>query len=304
MQTYSSEMEPCAPFDFGKSLAFLGEFAPMRSEQQVEARRLTKAAMIVGRPVVFEVREAEGATLERPRLTYTLFSNEPLGPTEREAATDRIGFFLSLDDDLRPFYALASEDAPLRQVVERLYGYHQLKFLTPFEIGCWAVLTQRTPMPAAQRMKRALVARYGGRLAVGDAVYEAFPEPAALADVSPEDLTMLIHNERKAQYLNAVAQFFAGTDERWLHEGDYDEVTARLRTVNGIGAWSASFILVRGLGRMERTPVGEPELVRAVARVYGPEHATPEGIAKLAARYGRRQGYWAHYLRVGDLPIA
>lgn len=301
--TYAGELEPFAPFDFGKSLGFLGAFPPTRGEQQITARSLTKAVMTTGRPVVFTVQQTESGNVERPALAFTLAAEAALDDAQRAAALDRIRFFLSLDDDLRPFYALAREDTAFAPVVERLYGYHQAKFVTPFENACWAVLTQRTPMLAARRMKSALVERYGRQLTVDGAAYEAFPEPAALASAALDELAALLHNERKAHYVCASARYFAEADERWLREGDYDEVAARLRAVNGIGAWSASFILIRGLGRMERMPAGGQELAHAVRRVYGPERATPEGIAQLAAHYGRWQGYWGHYLRVMDLPI-
>lgn len=37
----------------------------------------------------------------------------------------------------------------------------------------------------------------------------AFPEAAALAATSPNDLAALLHNERKAHYLHTVARAFA-----------------------------------------------------------------------------------------------
>ncbi len=216
------------------------------------------------------------------------------------AVVDRIAFFLSLDDDLRPFYALARDDPPFAPILERLYGYHQVKFLTPFENACWAVLSTRTPMPAARKLKDALTERFGGSLIVDGTLHLAYPEPARLAAVDPADLAATLGDGRKARYLSGIARAFAGTDEGWLRSAPYDEVEAWLRRLDGIGPWSSAFVLLRGLGRMERVPA-EKRLLEAVAGVYGQGRTmTSRDVERIAARYGPWQGYWAHYLRAAS----
>lgn len=81
----------------------------------------------------------------------------------------------------------------------------------------------------------------------------------------------------------------------WLREGDYDEVLAWLKGINGIGDWSASFIMLRGLGRVERLPMNEAKVVQAFKKIYGAN----ADMKRIGERYGAYQGYWAHYLRVG-----
>lgn len=63
-----------------------------------------------------------------------------------------------------------------------------------------------------------------------------------------------------------------------------------------VGTWGAAFVLLRGLGRMERVPA-EQNLVAAASRVYGRDLDQDE-VERIGAQYGRWQGYWAHYLRV------
>ncbi|MFI0151405.1 hypothetical protein [Streptomyces lydicus] len=65
----------------------------------------------------------------------------------------------------------------------------------------------------------------------------------------------------------------------------------------GIGPWSASFLLIRGLGRTEHL-IPDKEMMRAAQRVYGHDFDAA-AFAALTTRYGRHQGYWGHYLRVG-----
>jgi DNA-3-methyladenine glycosylase II len=300
LHTVTGTLEPRAPFDFAKTLSFLKAFSPTAGEQTLAETTITKAVTLHGQAVAFELRSV--GSIEQPRLAYTLFSERPLSDEEHAAIADRIRFFLSLDDDLEPFYALGRDDPAFAPVIERFYGLHQPKFLTPFEIACWAILGQRIPMPIAHRIKLALVERFGSSITVNGETHRAFPEPDQLAAIDPADLASVVRNERKLEYLSAVTQFFQEVDESFLRAGDYTQVAARLRGVRGIGEWSAHFILVRGLGRMERVSVLDQELAKAAARLYnnGQPMSSAE-IQRIFDRYDVWQGYWAYYTRIAML---
>jgi len=295
MTLYSTHgaLTPTAPFDFDKSLDFLGLFAPMEGEQMLLARALAKAVLIHGQIVVFEI--AGSGSVEQPRLDYTLRSDLPLGDATRAAAEDRIAFFLSLPDDLRPFYAIGLDDRPFAPVIERLYGYHQVKFLTPFEHTCWAILGQRIPMNVAQTIKQKIAETFGTSLEVDSVTYHAFPEAKRLlaaADRLPE----IVHHGRKAEYLLSAAHAFVDVDEHWLRSAPSDQVEAWLLKIKGIGEWSARFIMIRGLGHMDRMSIGEGRLTERVRELYGRD-LSEDQIRAIGARYGKYQGYWAYYLR-------
>jgi DNA-3-methyladenine glycosylase II len=295
----SGTLAPTAPFDFDKSLHFINGFGPMAGEQAVGGRVLTKAVFAGGQAIVFQV-ESTG-NVEQPRLAYTLHAEHAIDATTQRAAEDRIGFFLSLRDDLAPFYALAEDDLLFAPIARRFYGYHQIKFLTPFECAAWAVLTQRNAMPIARNLKRALAERYGASLEVAGQAYWAFPVAPMLAQADPGVLYDLMPNLRRAEYLQAVAIAFSGADEQWLRSAPYAEVIGWLRGINGIGAWSAGFILLRGLGRTEQLPSGEAKLSTAASKLYGRGRTlSDQSIHDIAGRYGAWQGYWAHYLRAAS----
>jgi len=296
--TNRTRLNATAPFDFDQSLRFVEMFSPMAGEQSLTGRALTKAVSIGGRAVVFRL-EAAGS-VDEPAVDCALFADAPLAPAEIASAHDRAAFYLSLADDLRPFYRVGCADPAMAPIIQRLYGLHQVKFPTPFEIACWAILTQRNRIAAARGLKRALVARFGRALTVGGSAYAAFPEATDLADGPADDLTPIVGTERRAQYIRSVARAFAEVDEQWLRTGPYGDVEAWLRGVKGLGPWSAAFILVRGLGRMERLPVVEGELLAAANRAYGAGRSLAAAeVDAIAARYGADRGYWAYYLRSG-----
>lgn len=266
MHQESGTLIPTPPFDFNKSLQFLGIFGPTKNEQTVSTHSLTKAISIDGQTIVFQLISI--GTTEKPGLEYTLFSEDPITEAMENAVTERIAFFLSLKDDLQSFYRIGLNDPDFAPIIEHLYGYHQVKFLTPFENACWAVLTQRNPMKIAQKTKQALVEKYGSSLEVNGSVYWAFPEPMQIVVADESELLKVIRNDRRTEYLLAIARAFSEVDEEFLKIAPDEEVEAWLRNIKGIGEWSATFIMVRGLGRMERVPLTETRLFEAASKVY------------------------------------
>jgi DNA-3-methyladenine glycosylase II len=290
MTVSEHQLPAAAPFDFTASLRFVCQFAPTAGEQQVESGRLTKALRVAGETVVAEVAAGDGSAVD-VRLTGA--STE----ATVQAALDRVRFFLSLDDDLTAFYAAAEEDAPFLAVVRRLQGYHQVKFSSPWENVAWAILSQRTPRALATQAKTALIERTGNLVELDGAVHPAFPDASQIAALSPAELVECIGNERKAGYLQGSARRWLELSEAELRVAPYDDVREQLLSLPGIGPWSSTFVLIRGLGRMDQAPP-DKELLRAAARVYG-QSVDETTLGRLAERYGAWQGYWAHYLRAG-----
>ncbi len=291
-------LTPKSPFDFSKSLDFLGVFPPMRDDQKMEELSLTRAVCIGGQTVVFNVRST--GLIRNPRLKYVLLSDRTLSSGVRDAVLDRVGFLLSLSDDLEPFYRIGYGDVDFAPVLQKYYGLHHVKFITPFECASWAVLSQRYPMGAARKVKQAIMEKFGTSLEVEGRLYRAFPEPARLARATLEELMPLVRNKRRAEFLMGVAKAFSEIDERFLRTAKYDAVEEWLSKINGIGEWSSKLILLRGLGRMEKLAV-EKRLLKAASSLYGQGKPLAEArFDQIAEKYGLWKGYWAYYLRASS----
>jgi DNA-3-methyladenine glycosylase II len=299
LSLYSVEgtLKPVAPFDFSKSMEFLSDFSPMQNEQEVKSGTFTKAVQITGKTIAFEVFDR--GTVESPKLEFTAYSETKFTDDVKELVADRISFFLSLQDNLKEFYEIAQKDQCIQPAIKQFYGHKQVKFLTPFEIACWAILAQRIPMKVARKMKENIVKKVGGRINVKGVEYHSFPEPSNLLAASAE-LPELVPNKRKAEYLSVVAEAFCKVDEQWLRTAPYDEVHDWLTDIKGIGDWSANFVMIRGLGRMEELSNIEPQLALDVARIYAgkDEPMMNEEVCPIAEKYGKWKGYWAYYLRI------
>lgn len=300
LHSIQGKLFPETPFYFSKSLNFVDMFVPAGGEQTVTGFSFTKAVYLENRTLAFKLK-GEG-TVSEPVLSCILYSYEEISEEIKSALLDRIRFFLSLDDDLKPFYALGSKDPEFAPVLDQLYGLHQVKFLTPFEAAAWAVLSQRISMKVAHKIKSKLTEAVGNSVQIEGIEYRTFPSARQIKNLGAENLASIIKNERKSDYLIAVAEAFDGVDENFLRKGSIKDVKEWLMNIRGIGEWSANLELIRGLGRMEELSEHDKTLFNCFGRFYGPE-ATEDQFKRIADGYGDFKGYWAYYLRAACLII-
>lgn len=297
LKTISGTLMPTAPFDFDKALRFTDTLMPMQGEQTIANGALTKALALGGRTVVFRVWSV--GTVDAPRLEYTLHARSALTEVEQAQAAARLGAFLSIHDDLHLFYAIGRSDARFEPLIDQLHGYHQVRFPTPFEAACWAILAQRTSMAVAHKHKQNLTATFSSGLKVKGVEYRPFPEAAALARADEDAIRAAVVDRRKAGYISAAARAFDGMSDTWLQASPIASVRAWLGEIRGIGEWSTGLVLLRGLGRMETVPLNDERIVAAARRVYG--DVSIAELREIADLFGPYQGYWGHYLRVAEV---
>lgn len=290
----SLEIRPVDPFDLGLTLAFLRGFAPTRGEQAVGADELTKAFVVAGKPVAIRVRDGAVAG-EQPLLTLELFSQSALDEAETREARSRIEAMLTTCEDLGQFYALAATDPAYAPLVTRLRGLHHVRFPSAFEAACWGVINQRIGLGAARRMKEALVRRAGSSITAAGVEHWAFPEPQSILDLGAGELGRLVPGGRRAAALIAVSKAFAQVSATFLSDGPVDEVRAWLHAIHGVGSFTSSFVLFRGLGRFDGAALLSPTLVAAAERQYR-RTLGAKRVAELAESYGKWGGIWMLYL--------
>ncbi len=282
------------PFSFGQTLGFIRafyarDFERVPAHEQVLGGTLRRIVSVRGVPVLFEAEAAAGG------VQLTLHAKH-LGDELVTATTDRVRFYLGLDDDLGPLYSRA--DPIFRGVVQDLHGYHMLKVLTPFEAACWALVQQRTPNGFTHKTMARLAEHFGGRLTHEGKTYTAFPEARQMLENPQARLLDATNNTRKTERLLHLIDAFAGADEAFLCAAPYAEVARWLLGIKGLGAWSVDFIALRGLGRTERVPWTDTGMLGAISAVYTRGFEISPGSAReLAERYGWAAGLWAHYVK-------
>ncbi len=160
-------------------------FSPSEGEQTVSDLSFTKAIHLENQTMAFRLK-GDG-TVSKPVLSYRLYSSKEINEEMKSALLDRIRFYLSLDDDLKPFYDLGSEDPNFAPVLDELYGLHQVKFLTPFEAAAWAVLSQRISMKVAHKMKNKLTEAAGNSIQIEGVDHKTFPSARQVKNLGTEN---------------------------------------------------------------------------------------------------------------------
>lgn len=285
----AGELPAVQPFDLRTSIRFLSGFGACKGDQVLTEDSIIKALAVAGRAVVFEVGPAASG------IGYRLYADRPIGHRIEQRVRTAIDSYLSLSDDLSEFYELAEADDPeFRLLVERLRGLHQVRFLTVAEIAVWALVSQRTPKSHALGMKRR-IAHLGPALTFDGVRFQAFPEVEALADLTDAQWFALVRNERKACYLGNTMRGLLEIGEDYLRTAPYQDAYNALRSIKGVGEWTASAIMLRGLGRMDHVPLEMAQFQDAAQALYG----QPIDAERMRRHYGRHLGYWSYYLKVG-----
>ena len=143
-----------------------------------------------------------------------------------------------------------------------------------FELAIRAVLGQQITVSAAVRLAGRLVAAHGEHLAAPDGTLtHVFPRPEVLAAA---DLATLGMPRSRAAALSAVAA--AAVADRHLFDttGGLDDAVRRLRSIRGVGEWTAQYIALRQLREPDAFPATDIGLMRAIARQEGRGHSSAE----------------------------
>jgi DNA-3-methyladenine glycosylase II len=192
---------------------------------------------------------------ESPRLAVAIVGDRVRHSLDKDvvATLDRM---LGMQVDLSSFYDMAAADSLLRPVVDRFRGLKPPRFPTVFESLCNAVANQQLSLEAGLSLLNRLAAHHGKTVSSGRSSLHAFPGPHELASLEPHALRDLGFSRRKAATIIEVSRsVVAGRlDLEGLDRFDDDEVVSRLTRLDGIGRWSAEYVLLRGLGRLNVFP--------------------------------------------------
>ncbi len=147
-----------------------------------------------------------------------------------------------------------------------------------FELAIRAVLGQQITVAAAIRLAGKLVAAHGAPLTQPDgALTHVFPEPATVAAAELASLGM---PRSRAATLSAVAAAAVADPHLFDAAVDLEDAVRRLRTIRGVGEWTAQYIALRQLREPDAFPHADIGLIRALEKL----ESRPYTPAQLLAR--------------------
>ncbi len=271
------------PYDFALSTA------AMRSRRLgggSEEEPLRIPTLLHGSPTVVEVTtDASGQVLRA--------TSRPVADAAQVRALVERVLFASLD--LAPFYELISKEPRLAPLATELHGLKPMRPVTLFEMAIIAITEQQVSLASAYHVRERLVRTYGRQ--VED--LWVFPTPGVLAAATLEELRSPGLTRQKADYVRTLAvRIESGElDLDCLESMDDGAAKETIVGWRGFGAWSADYMLVRGLARPDAVPYGDIAIRGVVGRYLGDgSRAASEGVDKLLEPFRPWRGLLAFYM--------
>jgi DNA-3-methyladenine glycosylase II len=191
-----------------------------------------------------------------PKLIVTVESTTRISERARKEAGLLVQKMLGLAVDLQPFYDRTRDDAVIGGLVEKFFGVRPPRFPSVFEGLINSIACQQVTLDLGIVLLNRLSERFGAHVVGQGAVLHAFPTPADLADVPEESIRELGFSRQKARAIKELSTHVA--DNR-VNLSGIEGVTNKgaieyLSSIRGIGRWSAEYVLLRGLGRLDTFP--------------------------------------------------
>ncbi|MBL9038947.1 MAG: helix-turn-helix domain-containing protein [Archangium sp.] len=192
-------------------------------------------------------------------------------------STSLLGVVMPLVDGLRALFDLDAQpiqidahlrrDPALRRRVVATPGLRVPGSLDGFELAVRAVLGQQVTVRAGVTLASRLVQRYGAPLKnAPPALTHLFPTPKVIAQASVDGVSALGLPRARASALIGLAR--AMGDGLVLQRGhtSVESTVQALRSMPGIGEWTAQYIAMRALAWPDAFPASDLGVLRALRR--------------------------------------
>jgi AraC family transcriptional regulator of adaptative response / DNA-3-methyladenine glycosylase II len=171
-----------------------------------------------------------------------------------------------------------------------------------FELAVRAILGQQITVAAATALAGRIVRDWGEPLpadlaGVTPGLTHVFPSPERLAAA---DLSTLPMPRARSRALETLARVVAADPEIFAPRGDLGESIARLKSLAGVGEWTAQYIAMRQLREPDAFPVGDIGLLRAMAGANG-RRPTAAALQARAEAWRPWRAYAALHLWSGEI---
>lgn len=154
----------------------------------------------------------------------------------------RVQLILGLSQSIDAFVAKYRNHSQLGQLISARPGLRPCGCGSPFEALTWAIVGQQVNLAVAKSMRSKLIRACGVRLPDDSPLEFAFPEREQLGQLGLSQLRSQSLSQAKAQAILSVCQ----AEIDW--HSSPQELEARLLSIKGIGPWTVSYTLLRGLG--------------------------------------------------------
>lgn len=181
---------------------------------------------------------------------------------------------LGIESDLKEFYILASRDATLKPLAGNFMGVKPPRFVSVFEALLNAISCQQLTLDFGITLLNRLSENFGRKLFDREQTIYAFPRAEDIAGTSVEAIRGLGFSYQKARAILELSEASAENkiDLDFIKTMTNEAVTDYLIKLRGIGRWSAEYVLLRGLGRLDVFPGDDAGAQRNLMNLFKFDH--------------------------------
>ena len=205
----------------------------------------------------------------------------------------RVRSQFDLDANPAAIEAHLAQDGLLQAAIRQAPGLRVPGAFEPFELAVRAVLGQQVSVAGATTLAGRLAARFGQPASTpytGAVLH--FPTPEELAALPPETVAQIGLPRARAATLVALARFAADGGLRFAPGASLEATVARMKTVPGIGEWTAQYVALRALRFPDAFPAGDLGLQKAASGTPG-GRLDERGLQARAAAWAPWRAYAA-----------
>ena len=240
------------------------------------------------------------ARVKQPRVDALVLRLEGGTRLEQRQAVETVRRVLGVDRDVASFDRAARRLPWLRSLAVRMHGVKPPRYPTLWEACVNAILFQQVSLSAASSISRHMTLMLGHPAKFGSEVLYSFPSAERLRRATDDSLRSAGLSANKLATLRRVADALhtSALDEKALEALPTPAAAAMLREIKGIGPWTASVIMLRGLGRLDVFPTNDSSVLHNLAFVTG---STGFALDKALETLGPQRGMLYYYLLLARL---
>jgi AraC family transcriptional regulator of adaptative response / DNA-3-methyladenine glycosylase II len=213
------------------------------------------------------------------------------------AIVARVRRVFDLGADIDTIDAHLSNDPLLAPLVAQRPGLRAPGGWDGFELAVRAVLGQQITVAAARRLAGQLVALHGKPVSQAYAGHpglsRVFPAAERLAKVKSIGLGM---PAARLATLKALAEAAVADPNLFRAMGKVEETIQRLKSIRGVGEWTAQYIALRAVREMDSFPATDIGLIRGLAAI----DQSPSSLLERAELWRPWRAYAAQHLWAAD----
>jgi AraC family transcriptional regulator of adaptative response / DNA-3-methyladenine glycosylase II len=218
------------------------------------------------------------------------------------AIVARVRRLFDLGADIETIDAHLSSDPLLAPLVAKRPGLRAPGGWDGFELAVRAILGQQISVIAARKLAGQLVALHGIPMSssvVHPGLTHVFPTSESIA--SAKSLGLGMPTARQAS-LKALAEAAVADPNLFRPFGTIEEAIARLRSIRGVGEWTAQYIALRAIRETDAFPASDIGLLRSATMLDGAQ-STSASLLTRAESWRPWRAYAAQHLWAADATV-